>query len=267
MLGKDPNNQIDPSKFNTPALLKVKIDSEPKFNKEIELASQPYSFNSDRVGGIEAKKTPTPNTLLPLDDNGKFPDVVIPAVHIAPIGMIIPLVPYADAPDFRYWLPCDGRAIPPESALGKMTILKNLPLITPTLNDRRFLMGGTPFSLDVGGNNDGHFHSFSLSTKSDSTEDPNPGSKLAKHKHGYARLGNNKGEFHDNDGDRTLFNHKRDDTVNDSTGVPSEIGHKHSIPSIEVVGTIGNNSNGNSGDEKDSNLPQYYKVCYYVRIN
>ena len=67
--------------FDKPYLLGIQVGNDPELQPRMMLTSASYSFRADdanTVAGMEASKTPQPNTLLALDNDGKFPAEVLP---------------------------------------------------------------------------------------------------------------------------------------------------------------------------------------------
>ena len=68
--------------FDKPYFLGIKLENDPELEPRMMMTSAFYSFKAEdanTVAGIEVSTTPIPNTLLPLDGNGKFPSEVLPA--------------------------------------------------------------------------------------------------------------------------------------------------------------------------------------------
>lgn len=68
--------------FDKPYFLGIQVGTDPELQPRMTMTSACYSFRADNanaVAGIEASKTPQPNTLLALDNDGKFPSEVLPA--------------------------------------------------------------------------------------------------------------------------------------------------------------------------------------------
>lgn len=68
--------------FDKPYFLGIQVGNDPELQPRMTMTSACYSFRADNanaVAGIEASKTPQPNTLLALDNDGKFPSEVLPA--------------------------------------------------------------------------------------------------------------------------------------------------------------------------------------------
>jgi len=66
--------------FDKPYLLGIQVGNDPELEPRMMMTSACYSFSADNantVAGIEASTTPQPNTLLALDNNGKFPSAVL----------------------------------------------------------------------------------------------------------------------------------------------------------------------------------------------
>lgn len=68
--------------FDKPYFLGIQVGNDPELQPRMTMTSGCYSFRADNanaVAGIEASTTPQPNTLLALDNDGKFPSEVLPA--------------------------------------------------------------------------------------------------------------------------------------------------------------------------------------------
>ena len=75
--------------FDNPYWLGVTVAAGSELTPRIQLTSSAYSLNAadaEKVGGFEVSATPTANTLLPLDDSGKFPTDVLPQISPVNIG-------------------------------------------------------------------------------------------------------------------------------------------------------------------------------------
>lgn len=66
--------------FDHQYFLGIKVGNDPELQPRMLLTSAAYSLNSDRVGGIRASDMPEPNTLYPLGNDGKFPEIVLPSI-------------------------------------------------------------------------------------------------------------------------------------------------------------------------------------------
>jgi hypothetical protein len=64
--------------FDEEYWLGVRVGAAAELAPRVKLASSAYSLNSQAVGGFEVSPTPGPNTLLPLDNNGKYPASAMP---------------------------------------------------------------------------------------------------------------------------------------------------------------------------------------------
>ena len=116
--------------------------------------------------------------------------------------------------------------------------------MAPEISDERFLMGGSGIDVEVGGNNDGHFHgkgNISIGTS-------------GNHSHTYDTLSarRNRGSI-------------GSDVWGDGT-TTSTTGNSHSHTNSNFSGNIGNLS-GFDGDVDGSNRPGFFKVKYFIKIN
>lgn len=71
--------------FNDQYWFGVTVGAGTELTPRIPFTSSAYSLNasnSEKVNDIEANITPTPNNLLPLDNNGKFPTSIVPQTKI-----------------------------------------------------------------------------------------------------------------------------------------------------------------------------------------
>jgi len=64
--------------FDKEYWLGVRVGAATELALRVKLASSAYSLNSQAVGGYEVSPTPSPNALLPLDNNGKYPASTMP---------------------------------------------------------------------------------------------------------------------------------------------------------------------------------------------
>ncbi len=67
--------------FNKPYSLGIQVGSDAELQPRMTLTSAAYAIRAeeaDKLLGISVNATPQPNTLLPLDNSGKFPASVIP---------------------------------------------------------------------------------------------------------------------------------------------------------------------------------------------
>jgi len=61
----------------------VQVGSDPEMNPRVKITASAYSLNAanaETVDGYEVNPSPTPKTILPLDDNGKIPAAALPAL-------------------------------------------------------------------------------------------------------------------------------------------------------------------------------------------
>jgi len=66
--------------FDQPYFLGIQVGNEPELQPRVLLTSAAFAFradDADRLSGYTLSPTPQPNTLLPLDHNGKFPPSVL----------------------------------------------------------------------------------------------------------------------------------------------------------------------------------------------
>ena len=172
-------------------------------------------------------------------------------VQDTPVGTIISVAPFVDAPDPRFWLPCDGSAVPEDSALGAVIARKSaelktpLPFETPIMNEYVFPSGGNHGVPEVGGSNDGHHHSFALNTDS-----------AGEHDHSFWIIA-----LHGDASKGSSYRTLRQDMHRQPHRTGASGKHEH-----KVVGTIGR-VDGSNGDAAGSNRPLFYKVVYYIRYN
>ena len=69
--------------FNNGYWLGVQVGSDPEMNPRVKITASAYSLNAanaETVDGYEVNPSPTPKTILPLDDNGKIPAAALPAL-------------------------------------------------------------------------------------------------------------------------------------------------------------------------------------------
>lgn len=63
--------------------LGVQVGNDSEMNPRVKLTASAYSLNAanaETVDGYEVNPSPTPKTILPLDDNGKIPAAALPAL-------------------------------------------------------------------------------------------------------------------------------------------------------------------------------------------
>jgi uncharacterized protein YxjI len=71
--------------FDDQYFLGITVGAGSELTPRIPFTASAYSLNSvnaEKVNNIEANITPTPNTLLPLDNNGKFPTSVVSQIKM-----------------------------------------------------------------------------------------------------------------------------------------------------------------------------------------
>ncbi len=68
--------------FNDEYWLGVTVGADPEMTPRVKLTASAYSLNSAAVQGYGVSLTPTPNTLLPLDGDGKFPASALPSINM-----------------------------------------------------------------------------------------------------------------------------------------------------------------------------------------
>ena len=83
--------------FDKPYWLGVAVGGGSELTPRIALTTSPYSFNAQKVAGIDASTTPTANMLVPLDGTGKFPASVIPSAPAS--GLTLPYSGSASSAD------------------------------------------------------------------------------------------------------------------------------------------------------------------------
>lgn len=183
------------------------------------------------------------------------------AIAAGSLGQIISMSPVVPEPDPRFWILCDGRAIPPNSRLGKFMIQNGETApVTPDLTDDRFLMGSpTGLSPDAGslrgGHNDGHGHAFALQTGN-----PNANSPLASHTHNVITYSGATQMVEDSNVETVANDSLTTRTTSGPNNGNAGVAHTH-----PVTGTIG--TSAADGDATGANLPRYQRVHYYMKIN
>lgn len=83
------SNKLLDLPFDQQYFLGIKVGDNPELVPRMLLTSAAYSFtsaNAEAIDSIKVSKTPTPNTLLPLDATGMFPTSVIPSGSGGGIG-------------------------------------------------------------------------------------------------------------------------------------------------------------------------------------
>ncbi len=190
-----------------------------------------------------------------------------------PIGSIIGLHPYVDISkviNTEYWIHCDG------IGTFKFTYAdgtQSVDINVPNLTDSRFLMGGTEYGRD--GDNflkdhthgcliDTHNHGFSLTAAGQGGGGHTHKIRVPNSSSGTSGYGHEKPTI----GSAWWCN----DTANILNGPDIYSYSKaHTHSSSSVSGSISDNAHTHvigAGDlpGSTSNLPQYFKVLYYIRI-
>jgi len=198
---------------------------------------------------------------------------------ITPVGSIIALDPLAPEPNSQFWTLCDGTSFPAGSF---RTGAK------PNLTDKRFLMGDLDSSLESGGTNDSlpHTHEFTQPTvpahyHSTQSSGASLTFTINESSHGHEYTDNCVGSsfgtsIATSSGPSSILSSINCITLTKNT---SDVSHSHSHSSCSgEIGLVNGGSNGDSifstingsvnnvtEDITDKNIPQYYKVKYYIK--
>ena len=165
-----------------------------------------------------------------------------------PVGTIVAIHPDANIIsliDLSHWAFCDGTN-------G-----------TPDLTNDIFLVGN---NIDVnGGSNDGHYHdvttnnksTFNVPSISDSSVKNDVSNFLKNHTHSKTDTKTSTNSGHKSGGKATMAG----SLANRNHVLPDDVSHIH--PFTILGNTVGGVINGS---DSLTNMPNYYKVLYYMRI-
>ncbi len=246
--------------FSKPLYLEITVDAQEEDadgHGVIDAADPPLLPRQVILPAVHAKTADWADTLGQVSVDAIKTDLLENrearnAQNAGPVGKIIALSPLAPAPNPDFWRLCDGATqIPADSQLGAHLSANGESLLTPNLSDERFLLGGQGNTVELGGDNDGHYHAVGNGSRLSSSSD-------GKHTHRYDRT-NITGDNTNNGTARASVNKQLPSIPRNTSEVP---GHWHS-----VSGTIGNFGRRVSGDVAGSNVPKYFKVKYYIKIN